>query len=197
MKARIFVEGRADKKFIQDFIGLLMPGDPDKLDIIAVGGWTNIPKVQPKFEENSNDNGSNLVIFDADNHPERRRQEILNFKDELAIDFELFLLPNNRDRGQFETLLCNLINQDHQVIFNCFENYQICLEANPQYHLPNLKSKIYAYLEALLPNNQKEMIKEAKRDYQNRNHWDLENAYLNPLRRFLESSDYDFYMNDY
>ena len=44
------------------------------------------------------------------------------------------------------------------------------------------------YLEALLgeSKNQKEKIKEAKRDYDNAIHWNLDAEYPNPLKNFLE-----------
>ena len=47
--------------------------------------------------------------------------------------------------------------------------------------------KIYGYLEALLgeTKNQKELIKEANRNYENPQHWNLDADYLEPLREFL------------
>ncbi len=195
-KVRLFVEGEADKKFIQDYINSLLPGDPNNLDIIHVNGNSGIPKAEPKFKENSNDNGINLVIFDADDNPEERRNEILLNKIDIGIEFELFLLPNNHDTGELESLLCQIINNDHQMIFNCFNQYQECLNENPDYRIPNLKSKIYAYLEALLPKKQSEMIKDSKRNYKNTQHWNLEDPYLNPLKNFLLHSDYDYYSKD-
>lgn len=43
------------------------------------------------------------------------------------------------------------------------------------------------YLEILLgaTRKEKEMIKEKKRDYLNREHWDMENNFLFPLKEFL------------
>ena len=50
--------------------------------------------------------------------------------------------------------------------------------------------KIYGYLEALLgeTKSQKELIKEANRNYENTQHWNLDSEYLEPLRMFLENS---------
>ena len=47
--------------------------------------------------------------------------------------------------------------------------------------------KIYGYLEALLgeTKNQKELIKEANRNYENTQHWNLDAEYLEPLKAFL------------
>ena len=46
---------------------------------------------------------------------------------------------------------------------------------------------IYGYLEALLgtSKSQKEKIKERKRDYTEKNHWDLDSEKLNSLKSFL------------
>lgn len=46
--------------------------------------------------------------------------------------------------------------------------------------------KIYGYLEALLgeTKSQKELIKEANRNYENPQHWNLDAKYLEPLKRF-------------
>lgn len=48
-------------------------------------------------------------------------------------------------------------------------------------------TKIYGYLEALLgeTKSQKELIKEANRNYENTQHWNLDAKYLEPLKRFL------------
>jgi hypothetical protein len=52
---------------------------------------------------------------------------------------------------------------------------------------PPKKAKIYGYLEALLGESkkEKEKIKEKEREYGNTDHWDLESAYLSPLKEFL------------
>lgn len=47
--------------------------------------------------------------------------------------------------------------------------------------------KIYGYIEALLgeTKSQKELIKEANRNYENPRHWNLEAEYLEPLKQFI------------
>ena len=53
---------------------------------------------------------------------------------------------------------------------------------------PAEKTKIYGYLEALLgeSKSQKELIKEANRNYENPQHWNLDSEYLKPLKVFFE-----------
>ena len=48
-------------------------------------------------------------------------------------------------------------------------------------------TKIYGYLEALLgeTKSQKELIKEANRNYENPQHWNLDAEYLEPLKAFF------------
>ena len=57
--------------------------------------------------------------------------------------------------------------------------------------------KIYGYLEALLgeTKSQKELIKEANRNYENPQHWNLDAEYLKPLRKFLETTFHKFLVN--
>ena len=50
--------------------------------------------------------------------------------------------------------------------------------------------KIYGYLEALLgeTKSQKELIKEANRNYENTQHWNLDAEYLEPLKGFIKKN---------
>ena len=52
---------------------------------------------------------------------------------------------------------------------------------------PAKKTKIYGYLEALLgeSKSQKELIKEANRNYENPQHWNLDSNYLLLLKDFF------------
>ena len=187
MTVKVFVEGIADKKFITDYLRHLNNGYPNNFEIIRTRGWTNLPNLDNQFIENTNDSGINLIIFDSNNDPEKRRTDILDSKNSLAIDFELFLLPDNQNPGDLEILLFNIINPKHQVIFDCFEKYQACLENNSQYRIPTLKTKIYAYQDTLLSKRNSYLAKEESRDYRNSDHWNLDNKYLEPLRKFLSS----------
>ena len=50
-------------------------------------------------------------------------------------------------------------------------------------------TKLYGYLEALLgeTKSQKELIKEANRNYENTQYWNLDSEYLEPLKLFLKT----------
>lgn len=142
-----------------------------------------------------------LVIFDADIYA--KSQPII---DVFCANrgFHYFLLPYNgthtessKNDGDLETLLQEIICSDNQIIFDCWEAYEQCLIDKPtkttesgKFTLPARKTKIYAYVEALVGESkkQKAKIKEENRDYRNSKHWNLDPTHsaLQPLKEFLD-----------
>ena len=111
------------------------------------------------------------------------------------MNFELFLLPNNKDAGALEDLLENIINPDKQPVMDCWTLYEdelrkVEIPTKKPLTVPAKKTKIYAYLETLLGDSksQKELIKEANRKYDNAEHWNLDAEYLVGLKKFLEKN---------
>lgn len=199
-KFQIIVEGTADKKFFEDYYRhLFHENAPDGSITLPIksdktGGY------QKLFSENGintlkegMDNGAtNLVIFDADDDIEARRKELLSIRDRYGVEFELFLLPNNQDAGALEDLLEHIINPNNQPIFDCWQHYEDELAQQeipgrtpPPLTTPAKKTKIYGYLEALLEREQKDLIKERNRNYENPQHWNLDSEYLESLKLFL------------
>ena len=171
-----------DVKFISDYLAFL------KLDIVTIistntEGWTNLPKVKNRFEESSNKVGKNLVIFDANGDFNKRSHDIEETKKKLDISFELFLFPNNRDRGCVEDLLLEIINPKYKDFTGCFDDYLNCVNKCP-YPPKNisLKSKFFAFLECT-----GQPTKISKLDFQNKEYWNLTHDALMPLREFLLS----------
>ena len=194
VRAQIFVEGIADVKFLQDYLKHL--GIEDVL-VSEMGGKDKIVETKINFEFNyRNKSGiKNLLIIDADSDYKKRRQELdeIDFLEEYEV--ASFLFPNDKDSGDLEILLEQIINPKNTAIFDCWNGYETCLSekedaltATGKYTTPARKTKIYAYLEALLDTskNQKEKIKEPNRDYLNKDHWDLNADYLNPLKEFIQ-----------
>jgi hypothetical protein len=106
-----------------------------------------------------------------------------------------FLLPNNQDDGDIETLLERIICPENQIIFDCWRDFENCLLPNKttstdsgRFTLPARKTKIYAYLETLVgeTDSEKEKIKDPNRNYRNPKHWDLNHPALANLRAFLD-----------
>ena len=198
---RIFVEGIADKRFIEQLLESVFSQNIPSDNIIKTDGYTNLTatkKEQTFINEmlrTTDDGGINLVIFDADSNCERRRTELLDWKRRSKVDFELFLLPDNANSGELEDLLMQTINPVNQPVMECWNKYEeslkgISLPWKGTLTLPAKKTRIYAYLEALLgpSRSEKEMIKEAKRDYKNENHWNLKAQALSNLIDFLKKN---------
>ena len=198
----IIVEGEADKRFLEDYYhhlfqkkapagSIMHPGkDSD------TGGYMKLRKEDAinALRQNTDAGGKNLVIFDADDDCESRRKELLAIQEEFGVEFELFLLPNNKDAGELEDMLEKIINPNNQPVMDCWATYEGELEkvriptkTPPTLTIPAKKTKIYAYLETLLgkTRSQKKLIKDANRNYENTQHWNLDAEYLEPLKEFL------------
>ena len=201
-KFLIIVEGEADKKFFEDYYhhlfqektpagSIMHPGkDSD------TGGYMKLRKEDAinALKQNTDVGGKNLVIFDADEDCESRRKELLAIQEEFGVEFELFLLPNNKDAGALEDMLEQIINLNNQPVMDCWQTYEGELEkvriptkTPPTLTIPAKKTKIYAYLETLLgkSKSQKKLIKDANRNYENTQHWNLDSEFLEPLKEFL------------
>nr|WP_321377924.1 DUF3226 domain-containing protein [uncultured Bacteroides sp.] len=198
---KIFVEGIADIRFIENYVDFLYGIKLSKNDAIETKGWNNLITQKGtgqayinQMNINSDNGGINLVIFDADTDAETRRSDILKWKKENSLDFELFLFPNDKDTGALEDLLEQIINPKNSSIFGCLSDYEMCLGGSKiegrtePLTTPAKKTKIYGYLEALLgkARKEKDLIKEANRNYLNEDHWNLSSEALNPLKDFLD-----------
>ena len=180
MELKLFVEGIADRKFLKDFISLKYNVLLTDNQIIETGGWTKIHSdgydgemIRNQMTQNSDNGGTNILIFDADSDYKKRFRDIKEWKQSMSLDFDVFLWPNNSDKGDLETMLEKIINPINSPIFDCWEDYERCLltknieNRDIPLTIPARKTKIYGYLEALLgeSKSQKKKIKEANRDY--------------------------------
>ena len=201
-KFLIIVEGEADKRFLEDYYHHLFQEKAPEGSIMhpgkdsETGGYTKLRKEDSinALRQNTDAGGKNLVIFDADDDCEARRKELLAIQEEFGVEFELFLLPNDKDAGELEDMLEQIINPNNQPVMDCWATYEGELEkvriptkTPPTLTIPAKKTKIYAYLETLLgkTRSQKKLIKDANRNYENTEHWNLDAEYLEPLREFL------------
>lgn len=196
---KIFVEGVADLRFLQQFIEYHFNYslDKDNHEVIIANGWEKIKTHSGAFlnemRHNSDDGGNNLLIFDADSDYSSRFNDLEQWSNENHVQMDIFLFPNNHDRGDLESLLEHGINPNNKPVFDCWNDYEKSLKKikipgrNIPLTIPARKTKIYAYLEVLLGQSkkQKKLIKEMNRDYQNINHWDLNAPYLKDLKVFL------------
>lgn len=210
--ANIWVEGKADQKFLSDLMKVWFGlnfhlkdfscrDEAKKIDIRIqdLGGKNAFltPKISSLFNQNIQQGVQNMVIIDADKIV-AQREMLEKVKQELNMDFPCFLLPDNNSSGELEDLLEQIIHPENHVIFGCWSNYEACVgqydnPARPGFKLsiPAKKSKIYSYLEVLLgeTDSEKELAKDPKRDFTNTQHWILnhEQPPLKPLYEFLKT----------
>ena len=194
----IVVEGIADETFIRQYLYHLFGQKVPENFILRTEGKDNLKSSVAinRMRSMTDQGGINLVIFDADDDFESRRSSILEWKEQNGLEFELFLLPNNKEKGELEDLLENIINPNNRPILECWEHYEKELvtlnipgRTPPPLTTPAKKTKIYGYLEALLgtSENDKKKIKEREREYDNVLHWDLDAIFLSPLKEFLKT----------
>ena len=196
---QIFVEGDSDSQLIRQVVWHWFGYSLKKEELKKTDGWTTIQSNSEKGEEirqqmrsNTDNGGVNLIIFDADKKIEQRRSEILQWKNDYNLDFELFLFPNNLNKGAVEDLLMRCINPKNQPIVDCWESYVTCLRtkriAGRELTIPARKSEVYCYLETLLgeTNKEKELIKDKNRNFLNSDHWDMDCPAIQPLKDFLQ-----------
>jgi len=185
----IFVEGIGDEKFLKDYLSFL--GISNDFKVIVVNGKDKLLQYINLFKKNTDLNGLNLVVFDSDDDFNDRKNFLLNFKERNKLEFQLFLFPNNKDNGDLEVVLENIIPNGNDEVMNCWTKYENCInKLNRNLTIPANKTKIYAYLEVLLGSTQEEKrkIKEKNRNYLNKKHWNLESEYLLNFKEFLLDS---------
>lgn len=194
---QIFLEG-SEVKFIDYLIRSTWSSNA-LLDFITVttNGWTTLHLIDNKFKENTDQGGKNLVIFDADTTLNgggftQRKQALEAKREELGIEFDIFLFPDNQSDGDFELLLERIINPTHSGLLGCFTNYEACLlrlnSENEQilYKIPMRKAKIYSYIDAFPKSRrQEELFKKNDFFFDNPEFWDFNSEALEPLKAFI------------
>lgn len=206
---QIFIEGHNKKVPESEFLSAILKhmGVPlDKYQIMPTDGYTNLmdspdaPNIE-LMRANTDAEGKNLVIFDADTAENNggydiRRAELLKRKKELGLEFELFLWPNNQSDGDVEVLMESIARKDlYPEFFDCFGKYERCVSQRKNedgscfYTTPNRKGKLHTYFHSL-------PISKAKKDKFGRGQWrwddpkiwNLDSESLNPIKDFLSSN---------
>lgn len=168
---------------------------PIDYDVVGVNGWTNIINQVYDFNLNTDEGGTNIVIFDADEELNgggfgKRKTLLENLKKELGIEFELFLWPNNKDNGDFELLLSQVINCKHQCLLDCYDEFENSVRQHDpneeKYITPGRKGKMYTY-ETLHKGLLKyaKAIKDGYWQFDNPEYWNLDSEHIKPLVDFL------------
>jgi hypothetical protein len=185
---KIFTESKADIKFLKDYIEEVFGISLADEDFDPLGSWAGYKaggSIKASIKQNYEDQKITILILDADTDFSERQREISNDFTGYAVPINLFLFPNNSHQGSLETALCEIAIE--RKIIKCFNDYETCING---YESPVVKSKVFAYLDALLPAGRKkgdlkDMIQEKNRNYRNTSHWNLHGEYLKPLKEFL------------
>jgi hypothetical protein len=179
-----FVESKkSDAKFLIDFIEERFGIKFYTNDFIELGSWSGYKNEVKKYTELYTDKVQ-ITILDADNSFKDRKKEVESDFEKLGIESNLFLFPNNCEDGNLENILATIASR--QDLINCFQAYEECVKLFPK---KLNDARIYSYLDMLLhPNplqSNLDLRKDENRDYRNKEHWNLNNDYLDALHNFL------------
>lgn len=190
---KIFLESKNSSIPEYVFINTLLRSmeiNPSLFNLVPVNGKDSLHLSRNHFIQNTPEGGTNLIIFDADSAEnsggyEKRRGELSDKLVTLGIEAEIFLFPDDRNNGDFETLLESIARKDiHDGFFSCFKDYEYCL--GDRYVHPNRKGKLYAYITSMrLSNRQRNLIGSGNWLFEDENLWNLNAPSLEPLKDFL------------
>ncbi len=183
----IFVEDNPDREFLIQYSKFLkksgqLEKDLSKSDITPLKGYSINMDNATDIREKTESDTDVVLIVDADKFFDERIAYYESKKVEHNLVFEVFLIPNDKDSGNAESIYESITKRDD--FWECFDKYLTCLDGKGfQTTLP--KSKIYAYNEAMREKaNNKDVNKEL--NFLDTNIWDLENDYLEPLKVLLQ-----------
>lgn len=209
-KFLILTEGISDIIFLRDYLMFFNPNlksEQKKIDkelilkstnkqiiIRAIGGYTKLNMEKNQIEQYFDAKYKILVIQDTDdfkkNHGgiQARNKYLMDIKNKLSIEFEIFLFPNNKDDGDLETLLLKIVKEDkYKPTNDCYYNFikneeELMIGFSDE--LKNSKGLIFNYFRAY---NGIEKAKEHNRIYLD-THWNFDNPYLEDLFNFFKEN---------
>lgn len=205
----IYIEGEGRNVPEFEFLNAVMRniGIPsDKYQLITTAGYTNLMDSEVAManvrlmQSNTDEGGINLVIFDADSEEndggyDKRKEELIKRQEELGLEFELFLWPDNRSDGDVEVLMERIARQDlYPEFFDCFSRYEKCISQRkkidglPFYQTPNRKGKLHTYFNALpISNTKKKKFGKGFWRWDDTQIWNLDSEALEPLKEFIKT----------
>ena len=206
MKKYILVEGITDVAFIkyvclingisQKFDDFTKTGNTYKfnnLHIINLNGENNLFKKGLNYLESREAEISKIyIIQDADKIPEDSQNYIEEEIKKSSINrdkIKTFLTPNNKDKGDLETLLLSTIKTNN--IVECFNDYKKCLLSKQEVHPKALnKGQVYAYTMYSQKGENLHKPQDSfmfKKDAQfiDTQLWDLEKEEFQPIIKFI------------
>ncbi len=180
----LIVEGIGDIKLLKDLVSFSFNKNLEDSNFLNTKGYCDnwINKHKPLLEIAQKKEMHPVIVLDANGNFQERQTEIVTELTNLNLTgIPYFLLPNNADNGNLETLLFSMMLPKHAAVNTCFEQYRNCLPQN--YTKPPEKDKVYSYAAAVLPANRTKLAQDDKRDYKDNSIWDLSNNYLLSLKK--------------
>lgn len=186
-KTLVIVEGKTDSDFLKLYFKYLEIKDRQTFEV--ANGNFNLKSISPSIVKAIKKGEKIKIIFDADDDWDKSKRRIdeqiqkIAQEEKVQIDYDLFLFPNNRDKGNLETLI-ECIAQEKRIL-GCFDSYRVCIQSlqadNQGIRLPTPKSKVFAYLSSF-------GFKNGDNNFHlNERLFDLDSASLDPLKTFLLS----------
>lgn len=202
---KIFIEGESKKVPESAFLHAILDNmgiSEENYEFMHTGGYTNLLNDSltniEMMRANTDAGGKNIVVFDADSEANnggftKRQEELLRGRDELGLDFDLFLWPDNQSDGDVEVLMECIARKDlYPEFFDCFGKFEHCISQRKKdggasfYTIPNRKGKLHTYFNSLpISNTKKKKFGSGEWRWSDPEIWDLNSESLVPLKEFL------------
>ncbi len=187
----IIVEGEEDIRFLQDFIQFHFGKIVERNSFIDIGGKTEtLQKSVAKIQSSTEKGNTNLLIFDADDEDYSSTLKKVAAKAlELSLSIDtIFLLPNNEEQGNLETLLKSCIDPKNRQLLQCIKDFEICKRKLGLSNLRDIdaKGELHIYQGSFAGSG---IAKATKRTYLDEQIWNLNCeqgvALKNLLKKFM------------
>lgn len=206
---QIFIEGHDKKVPESEFLNAILKHLgvlSDRYEIMPTSGYKNLMDSDDAsniglMRANTDVGGKNLVVFDADTADNNggydvRRNELLKRKEELGLEFDLFLWPDNKSDGDVEVLMESIARKDlYPEFFDCFGKYEHCVSQRKNedgscfYTTPNRKGKLHTYFNSIpISKIKKNKFGRGEWLWEDKNIWNLDAESLKPIKEFLLSN---------
>lgn len=165
------------------------------IDVFITGGYTAIDKfMKIKLKEFSDFGYEIILVFDTDDpsKPHGGFEERNSYLQKIAVQnktsFKIFLFPNNKDDGDLENLLLNIVNENkYSPYHTSYTHYANSISSYSSSEFCNEllchKHIVYNYFQVYFG---MEKAREENRDYK-KEFWEYNHPHLEPLKRFVKS----------
>jgi hypothetical protein len=151
---KIFTEGKADVKFLKDYIKATFNEGLIDNDFDTLGGKTGYKaggELKASIQQNHQNEKLTIIIVDAELDFLKSKNEIFTDFENYKISINLFQFPNNSANENLEDLLTRIAVD--KKLMDCFPDYEKCVNAHPK---KRNDSRVYLYLDMLMIDNRKD-----------------------------------------